>query len=171
MRPLIWKGAFFGPSLERVLCPLEFEIQIRIWTLWLGRASPTSVCGLSTATWECVLEKRKHPIFKECINWTAFTSVTRGNVHKSSEGRATLSFFLIATHCYSPCKRFLLFCWVACPCSIRWSVLVIPSALELLTFPFLPSDSIYCFKSLQVPVGVPESFCVRVTACLFFYKT
>ena len=82
MRHLIWKGAFFGPCLERVLCPLEFEIQITIWTLRLGGASPTSVSVLSTATWECILEKRKHPNFKECITWTAFTSVTKGNVHK-----------------------------------------------------------------------------------------
>ena len=82
VRHLIWKGAFFVSSLERVLCPLEFETQIRIWTLWRGRASPTSRSILSTATWECVLEKRKHPNFKECTIRTAFASVTEGNVHR-----------------------------------------------------------------------------------------
>lgn len=149
-------GRFLVLVWERFFCSLKCKI--RIWTLKLGRASPSPISVFPAATWECVLEKREHADFKECIIWIAFTSVSKGKVHKSSEGRATLSFF------WSLHIAFLLV-WLGCkPLQHKWNV-VFFQLQGFWHFIFFLNDNMF---HLQVSVCVPEFFCVRVTASLFF---
>lgn len=162
---------FLGPSLERVLCSLKFEIQMRGYELCgLGGHLQLLFLYFLQQHGSVYWKKGSIQILKNASSELPLHQSLKVTCMKELWRESYAVLFLILTHCFSPCKPFLLFEWAVCSCSMKWNVLVIPSAPGLLTFCFLLSDNIYCFKSLQVPVGIPESFCVRVTACLFFYE-
>lgn len=166
MRQLIWKGALFDPWFG------ESSLSLKTWNSdefhSLGGHLQLLFLYFLQQHGSVYWKKGSMQILKNASAELPLHQSLQVNMHKRAlKGDLRCPFSDPYTLLFS-LQTFPLFGRVASCCSIKWNVLVIPSAPGLLTFLLFPSDSTSCFKSLQLPMGIPESFCVRVAACLFF---